>query len=202
MLSRNVWIRTGLGIALVALAAAPASAGTAYRYTAADGSLAFTDDLERVPEARREATDVVDTKPLSEYSRLSPTHLAAAEEQIARLEERSEHLRKIISFSNAERLATAAARNGHPSATGPGSAPGYQATVEVDGATIQLPAAGTGDGPIVVEQVRSVRKGKNITQMSTVVRQGDEVLMVVFPSPHLQINSNDFVREDDLLEGR
>ncbi|MCP3984716.1 MAG: hypothetical protein GY723_10030 [bacterium] len=204
MLSRNGWIGVGLGLALVAVAALPASAGTAYRYTAADGSLAFTDDLARVPEALRGSTDVVDTKPLTDYSRLSPTHVESDDERITRMQERSERLRKIANEAHLEQLAWAAAREGRQAS--PASANGVggpvQPAIDINGATIRLPAAGSADGPIVVEQVRAFRKGKIISQESTVVRQGDEILMIVFPEPHLQTGYNDFVREDDILEGR
>ncbi len=207
MQSRTHWIGVVVGLGLAVLVATPAMAGKAYRYSAPDGSLAFTDDLERIPEALRRSAEVIDTTPLRGYGRLSPSHADESAERIARLRENTDRLRKLADEAAQEQALLAAARNGHglapPAASGHlAAAGGYQATVEVNGATIRLPAAGGGEGPIVVEQVRAIRKGKNITQESTVVRQGDEILMVVFPDPHTQTNFNDFVREEDILEGR
>ncbi|MCP5070684.1 MAG: hypothetical protein GY946_29325 [bacterium] len=120
------------------------------------------------------------------------------------MQERSERLRKIANEAHLEQLAWAAAREGRQAS--PASANGVggpvQPAIDINGATIRLPAAGSGEGPIVIEHVRAIRKGKSITQDTTVVRQGDEILMVVFPEPHLQTNFNDFVREDEILEGR
>lgn len=193
------WISGGVGIALVALTALPASAGTAYRYTAADGSVAFTDDLERVPDRHRADTKAIQTGSLSGYSRLTPAKVGAGEEQAEKAYARLERLRELRASRAREQAFMTASAGGGPVA---GKITGFEATVEVNGATIRLPAGGSGgDGPLIVEEVRSRPHGRIVTRRSTVIRRGDEILMVVRREQGSQTNVSDFYDERDLDSG-
>lgn len=199
MQSRIRWISGGVGIALVALVALPASAGTAYRYTAADGSVAFTDDLERVPERHRADTKTIQTGSLGGYSRLTPAKAGAGDEHAEKAYARLERLRELrASHAQELALAAAAARG----VTAAGGIAGFEATVEVNGATVRLPAGGNGgEGPLIIEEVRSKPYGQIVTRRSTVIRRGDEILMVVRREQESQTNVSDFHDERDLDSG-
>ncbi|MBW2362518.1 MAG: hypothetical protein JRG84_16580 [Deltaproteobacteria bacterium] len=197
MLIRNVWIRAGLGLALVVLAAGPASAGTAYRYTAADGSLAFTDDLERVPAQQRSSTEVIQTGPLGAYARLTPEQAGQRSEQAEQAYARLERLRALRASLAVEEIRSGATVG----SSGPRDITGYEATVEVKGSTIRLPAMGGGDEPLIVEEVRSKPYGQIVTRRSTIIRRGDEILMVVRGEQENQTNVSDFYDERELDAG-
>jgi len=192
---RKLEIVSLAGAVLMTVAlAVPATAERLYHWVGEDGTAAFTDDYDRIPEARRPGAKVIDTQGLDGYARYTPQDTSRREADDASRLARIERLRGL----NTPQVARGLPAVSSPPPTG-GVSSGYTATVDVNGSTIRIPAEmGNGDGPIVVEQIRSVRKGKNVTQTATVVRQGDEILMIVYPNPHAQINSKDFVREEDL----
>ena len=178
---------------------APAGAEKLYHWVNADGTVSFTDEYERIPKADRDSVEVISTAGLDGYARFTPEDETLRESEAELRRERIARLRHINQEAAVSRLpAVSAAPPVGAAGSGGG---GYTATVDVNGSTIRIPAdMGDGDGPVVVEQIRTVRKGKNITQTATVVRRGDEVLMIVFPEPHRQISSRDFVDEEDLLD--
>jgi hypothetical protein len=179
-----------LMLLLTAALAAPAAAGTLYRYTTEDGSLAFTDDLKRVPERYRQTAQTMETGKLTRYARYSPADPAARARHDAMLAERLVWLREF----NAAAEAAAEARR-------VGMVP--EAVVRLNRDTsVRVPAMVTDlydEGPLVIEEVRVKRPGRTITTHNTVVRQGDRNLIVVRPAQATQGAPNEFVDERDLL---
>lgn len=197
------WMRGMAAVALSGALAAPAAAGVAWKWTTQDGGTAYTDDRERIPERYRAAAKRIETGSLKKYDHLSPSQITdPVEERVAALEARTQRLREMADRAAADQ----AAERGY-GVTGDGSAPApgvagsatYEATVTVDDSTFRVPAM-VGAGPIVVEKLRTIPRGKSATQGATVVRQGDEVLMIVYDSYPTQTNTNDFVREDELFD--
>jgi len=159
-----------LGGSFLALAVATsAAAENVYRWTADDGSVAFTDDAKRIPAQYREQAQRTRTGDLTSYGRYTPSG-AAARERDTQLAERLDRLREMNDADYA------------PSAPGrPG--PSTQTILQLNRrSSIAIPNDQiVGDEPIVVEQ-RRVRDRNNIsTTHVTVVRQGDRILSVVRP---------------------
>jgi hypothetical protein len=175
-------------IVLLAALATPALAGTLYKWTTADGSVAFTDDPERIPERYRGQVKTIETGGLDAYERFTPTDSAATASQRALLEARLERLRDggVVTVAPAPQAA----------AEGPVS----ETVVQVNRDTaLRIPATATDDEePIVVEDVRVKRKGSVRTIENTVVRQGDKVLVVVRPDS--MRGPSNYIDEEDLFE--
>lgn len=189
MLLQNKLI-SAAGIILLASLAMPAGAGTLYKWTADDGSVAYSDDLERIPERYRDRAETLETGGLDGYERFTPADSAAQGEQRRLLEARLERLR-----AQNRPAPTVAA----PAPGGPGG-PASETIVQVNDSTaLRIPATASDEEPIVVEEVRVLRKGSNITVHDTVVRQGDKVLVVVRPAEWMQ-GRPDYIREHELFE--
>lgn len=164
----------------------PAFAGSVYRWIAADGSVAFSDDAKKIPSQYRASATIVRTGDLGGYARYTPAETrAASRERSLQLEERLVRLREL----NRESAETPVpARVGRT-----------DTVLQLDNRTsIAIPNDRLGsDEPIVVEQ-RRVRDRNNIsTTHVTVVRQGDEILSVIRPeSAH---DRADWADESELL---
>jgi hypothetical protein len=173
-----------LAVAMVTSAAA----GTMYRWTAADGSVAYTDDPKRIPAQYRSEAVRTRSGDLESYPRYTPARSSARAQQAERAE-RVERLRAINAgvHAAAEPAALATPNAG-------------QMILELnERSSIVIPNDQlAGEEPVVVEQVR-VRDRNNIsTTHVTVVRQGDRILSVVRPeSAH---DRADWVSESELLE--
>jgi hypothetical protein len=176
------------GIILLAAVATPVGAGTLYKWTAEDDSVAFTDDPKRIPERYRSQVETIESQGLETYTRLTPEDPSAVASHRERLAARLERLRE-----RSAREETVAARAA-------AAAPVAETIVEVNDSTaLRIPATVSDEGPIVVEEVRVLRKGSNITIHDTVVRQGDKVLVVVRPAQWRQ-GRPDYIDEDELFE--
>jgi hypothetical protein len=164
-----LWLEV-IGGSFLALAfGTAASAAEVFRWTAADGSVAFTDDVKRIPAQYREQAVRTPAGDLSGYGRYTPARAVPTRSEIA-LAERLERLREI----NAADGAAAAQRTPFEST---------QTILRLNQrSSIAIPNDRlAGDEPIVVEQ-RRVRDRNNIsTTHVTVVRQGDRILSVVRP---------------------
>jgi hypothetical protein len=171
---------------LSALVAGPASAGSVYRWTADDGSVAFADDAKKIPSQYRASAKVVRTGDLDGYGRYTPAETrAASRERAIQLEERLVRLREL---NETPALAPAPARIGQT-----------HTILRLDNrASITIPNDRLGGGEPVVVEERRVRDRNNIsTTHVTVVRQGDEILSVVRPeSAH---DRADWADEGELL---
>lgn len=174
-----------VGSLLAVAVATSAAAETVYRWTADDGSVAFTDDVKRIPAQYREQAQRTRMGDLASYARYTPTR-APAYPRDAQLAERLERLRAINAAGEA---AAAPVR----------ASAGTQTILQLSNRTsIAIPNEQlVGDEPIVVEQ-RRVRDRNNIsTTHVTVVRQGDRILSVVRPeSAH---DRADWANESELL---
>jgi len=172
--------------------AAPALAGTLYKWTGADGSVSFTDDARRIPERHRSQAQTIQTGGLGEYSRYTPTDPVAQKGYAERLQTRLDRLRRSRALAEQGGVnAIAAPAAGAPTET----------VVRINRDTaVRVPTAPSADGPVVVDQVRVRRPGSNFTIHDTVVRQGDKVLMVVRPAQSHQAGPGDVIDERDLFE--
>ena len=183
------WNTLTLGLLVTVAWVGAASAEPIYRWTAADGSVAFSDDLKKIPSQHRASAQSMRRGSLAGYERYTPAQTRpAAREHAVQLEERLERLREL----NAEPEASPAAR------------PRMSRTSTVlrldNRASVTIPNDRLGsDEPIVVEE-RRVRDRNNIsTTHVTVVRQGDDILTVVRPeSAH---DRADWADERELLAG-
>jgi hypothetical protein len=157
------------GIALLAVLATPALAGTLYKWTAEDGSVAFTDDAKRVPERYRSQVKTIRTGGLDTYARFTPSDSAKQSEQQRRLQERLERLRAL----------------NQPAATVAAPAPGGQPEIMIRAnqrTALTIPNDATDGEPVVVEEMRVRNPDSLATRHVTVVRQGDRVLSVLKPA--------------------
>jgi hypothetical protein len=164
------WKTLCVSLLFSAVAAGPAMAGSVWRWTADDGSVAFADDVKKIPSQYRAGAKLVRTGDLGGYARYTPAETrAASQERRLQLEERLARLRALNETPGAVR---APARVGQT-----------HTILRLDNrASITIPndALG-GDEPVVVEE-RRVRDRNNIsTTHVTVVRQGDRILSVVRP---------------------
>jgi hypothetical protein len=161
------------GIALLAALATPAVAGTLFKWTAEDGSVAFTDDPKRVPERYRSQVKTIETGGLDTYERFTPSDSAQQSDQQKRLQERLERLRAL----------------NRPAPTIAVPAPGVQPylIIKTDERTaLTIPNGAQGEAPVVVEEMRVRDPNSIATRHVTVVRQGDRVLSVVKPASPAQ----------------
>lgn len=173
------------GVAL-SLAVGAAGAETLYRWTNADGVVAFSDELKRIPEAYRAGAVKVETANLSSYTRYTPanpTQSAAYEQELAARTERLRELNAAAAADTAKLVAPA---------TGPSLG-----QVRVNGKlSLALPAGqAASDEPIVVEEHR-VRMGGATTHVY-VVKQGDKVLSVV--RPHTNSSDTNWMSLEEVI---
>jgi len=150
--------------------AGAAGAGPVYRWVGEDGSVAYSDELKRIPAEYRASAKRVKSGDLGGYARYTPAETRAASQQrMLQLNDRLERLRET---------------NGNDGLTGKRSVASDTSTIlRLDNrSSITIPNERLASGePIVVEQ-RRVRDRNNIsTTHVTVVRQGDEVLSVMRP---------------------
>jgi hypothetical protein len=165
------WKTLSVGLLLSAAVAAPAAAGSVYRWEADDGSVAFADDAKKIPSQYRASAKLVRTGDLGGYARYTPAETrAASRERKLQLEERIARLRELNAASAAPAPSRASVGQTHT-------------ILRLDDrASITIPNDRLGgEEPVVVEQ-RRVRDRNNIsTTHVTVVRQGDQILSVVRP---------------------
>jgi len=222
MQRRYGWV-LGMTAGGLLAAAAPATAGTLYRWKAADGSLAFTDDLKRVPERYRDKVETLTSEGLGDYQRYTPTDAAATQAYREQLGERLDALREWNARSDVEApvpqpVARPTARTESSGVDGValqsledrvgrrrvlGSDGKYHWVLTQRNQVVDRPAPVVGlhrdpesDAPVVMEQKRVMARNGIATRHVTVVRQGDKVLSVI--APRNLDSSIDFPREADL----
>src|SRR4029450_10685607 len=93
MRKRNMWQWT-VALALVAFGL-PASAESLFRWTAEDGSVAYTDDAKRIPERYRGAAQSFQSGGLTGYKRYSPAKESSQAAYREQLDARIERLREL-----------------------------------------------------------------------------------------------------------
>ncbi len=174
----------------------PAAAGTLFHWVTAEGTLSYTDNPKRVPPAYRGTAKKLVLNGLGDYTRFTPEDDAARRVYAERLHARLERLRaQSAAYEKARILAEHAAAGGGAGGTI------TEAIVQVDDRTsVRIPTNSAGEAPIVVEEVRVRPKGRIVTHHNTVVRRGDDILMVVRPNLDHQINASDVIDESELFE--
>ncbi|MGI9431608.1 MAG: DUF4124 domain-containing protein [Myxococcota bacterium] len=176
----------GVGLTFVL----PATAGTLYRWKAADGSVSVTDDPDRIPERYKKAALAFETAGMTGFERHTPTDAVAQAEYEVALYERLARLRELNAGLNAAGNAIV------PGSQAPAERPGFEAVVQLnDGTALRVPSKPGLDGPIIVEEVRVRRPGQITTVHDTIVRQGDEILMIVAPDNSHEASPSDITDE-------
>ena len=174
------------------------SAGTLYHWVTDDGTYSFTDDPDHVPARYQAKARKQESKSLDGFERYSPTDAAAQATYREELAKRLERLRALNGFDDP--YAPTPMRFEAPVAAAASQQPGYEAIVEVnDSTSLRVPTRGGDKGPIIVEEVRVRRRGNITTVHDTVVRQGDEILMVVRPDNSHEASASDITDERHLL---
>lgn len=206
---RNMWNRsrmagTLVGAGLALAVAAPAGAGTVYRWRTDDGTLAYTNIRKQIPERYQANAEEVQLGSLEAYKRYTPQGAAGTQ---AHARSVSENLARLRALNESLAREEAMARHGYaprgmagPGAPGPRSLGGV--LVGPDGSTSYLLGGGHSADPVVVEQVRYRVPDSTATRTDTVVRQGDRTLLVVKPKKNqVGLDSEDLPDESELETG-
>jgi len=188
-LIKRMWMTTllvGVGLTFVL----PATAGTLYRWKTADGSVSVTDDPDRIPERYKKAALAFETAGMAGFERHTETDAVAQAEYEVALYERLARLRSLNAGLNAPGDAYVSGNQA------PADAPGFEAIVQLnDGTAMRVPSRAGLDGPVIVEERRVRRPGQITTVHDTIVRQGDEVLMIVAPDNSHEASPSDITDE-------
>ena len=198
------WLRGSIcglavgGVLLAVAGATPAAAGTLYRWKSDDGSVAYTDDLKRVPERYRDKAEAITTDGLASYPRFTPTDAAASKEYNEKLTARLDSLRAWNAQTDPRAPLAALAAPGAPHPVSSiqletasrrrvqddNGEYHWTATQGIDSNPVPTVAFGADPNdpnPVVVERKRMIADGNVATELVTVVRQGDRVLSVIRP---------------------
>lgn len=217
---RGLGLRTlGLLAAVAALSMGEAAdAARLYRWTTEDGTVAYADDVKRIPERYRARAETVMTRGLEGYGRLTPTDARATSDYAARLTDRLEYLRGASATSAAAERVWVRDRAARASAIEGLALGGMQETVrrrrvlDADGNPVwrerrlpsqlhePVPQVGLAidpdsEDPVIVERVQ-MRDDDGFTRRGTVVRQGDRILSVVKGDSH-HFSPHEFLDESD-----
>jgi hypothetical protein len=161
-------IKHSPALVLATALAAPASAGTLFKWTAPDGSVSYTDEAKRIPEHFRSSAKRVRVGSLGDYPRYTPRDSHSRVDYEERLHARLERLREL------NRPAPAAAPEPVPQ-TQTLLRLNPRMSIAVPNDRIDL------DEPVIVNQQRVMEPGGIATTHVTVVRQGGRVISVVHP---------------------
>jgi hypothetical protein len=215
ILGASIAVAMGAGTTL--LAAAPAGAGTLYRWESENGTLSFADDPRRVPERYRDQVVEIQTEGLDGYGRFTPTDSAAQQVHSERLSERLDGLREqsgvsgepagviVLEEPPAEHPLEGIALQSVRESVGrrrvnTASGPRWRRTTRLQTVDQPVPVLGMSadpdsDEPVVVERVRARSRDSLVTRHITVVRQGDRVLSVI--KPRSRQGTSDWPVEED-----
>ena len=182
--------------AALALAVAPLQAGAEqlFRWTAEDGSVAYTDDAKRIPERYRSSAETIQTSGITGYARYSP---ARGEAQVAYTEQLAARVERLRELNRRLEIEAAPVYTRGASVAPEGGAEAY---VRVgDDLTVRVPASDADAAPVVVQDVRVRRPDSIFTSTDTVVSQDGKVLLVVRGDRHSQNPSSDTLDERDFV---
>ncbi len=204
-------------LGLVLVAGSSASAGELYRWVTNDGTIAFSDDAKRVPQAYRSQAAKTHRPSLQSFERFTPVDAKAQSERAQRLEARLAYLRELNAPESFAPIPDASApaeppvarldlrseervegrrllgfRNGRPV---------YRRTsrprsVDEPVPSLALPVDPENAAPVVVEKRRVFDSDSGVTRHVTVVSQGERILSIVKPRAHA--GSVDFEMEEEL----
>jgi hypothetical protein len=189
---------------LLVMTAGPAAGGQLYRWTTSDGTVAYSDDVKRVPQAYRARATRTTVDELESYGRFTPADDAAQARYAEGLEARLARLRAINGTEAP--VATPTASAPHPVSGLDLRSPrqvnerrfvGFDRagrrvyrradrTRMLDEAvpSLNLPVDPNDPAPVIVERRRVLDSDTNITRHVTVVEQGGRVLSVIKPRVH------------------
>ncbi len=221
--------RTGVLLAAFAAAgmfalsaAAPARAGALYRWETEDGTLAFADDVKRIPDRYRSGATEILPERLEDYSRFTPTDQSAQQIHADRLAERLDGLRVQTrnEADDTEPIEIVEPRRTHPldgialesereqvgrrrvdTSEGPRwRRTTRRQTVDAPVPILDVTPDPDSDAPVIVERVRARSRDSLVTRKITVVRQGDRVLSVI--KPRARHSSSDWPFEEEFERPR
>jgi len=202
---RNTWIQSRMSAAvlaggLVLAMAAPAGAGTVYRWRTDDGTLSYSNLRKQIPERYRAKAEVVQLGSLHGYKRYTPQGAAGTQAHARSTADYLARLRALnASLDREERLARMG--YGRPGPEGPPRSLGGVLVGANTPTQYMLSGAGS-DEPVVVEQVRYRVPDSMATRTDTIVRQGDRTLLVVKPKKNqVGLDSEDLPDESELESG-
>ena len=159
-----------------------AQAGEVYRYVTDAGTIAFTDEAERVPERYRAVAKKIELPSMQSYARYTPLDPAAYAAQAERLAARIDRLRELNAALDYQSAAAGVSAASGPVAAGPVV---RIPTGDADDPAIEIPINFlSGTEPIVVEKKRLLDEDQDFTQHVTIIRQGDRILAIVKPRDH------------------
>jgi hypothetical protein len=218
MLTLRKWVLRSafLSLGIAVAAGSSASAGELYRWVTSDGTIAFTDDAKRVPQAYRGDAKRTQSAPLRSFSRFTPVDAKAEAVRAAELDARLDYLRALNepeSFGPGADIAAEGPaitrldlraeervegrklvgyRNGKPV---------YRRTsrprsVDEPVPSLALPLDPESSEPVVVEKRRVFDSDSGTTRHVTVVQQGERILSIVKPRP--RAGTVDFELEESL----
>jgi hypothetical protein len=170
---RSIFVLGAAAIGLSLMLALPAAAGTVHSWQTQEGTLAFTDDVKRIPARYRATVSSRELGGLGDYVRFS-----GADEK-----EKTLYAARVQARLNRLRNANGAVALALPS--GEGEAAFLVRTSGGDnGVSTQVgfPLADAEEEPIVTNNVRMMPENSIATRHVTIVRQGDRILSVVKPS--------------------
>lgn len=177
-----------LAAALAFVGGGPAASETVYSWVTEDGTYAFTDDEKRIPAKYKAEAKRRDLGKLKNYDRLTESNLGSDDGYGKRLDSRLDGLRQ-------QAPGPVVRGTARPMAAGRDST--YFGVATSNRTGLQMPIQGDGGKePLLVERIRSKRKGGNATRHLTVIKQGDRVISVVAPNytdgDAIQAHDSDF----------
>ena len=153
--------------------AVPAVAGTVHSWKTEAGTLAFTDDVKRIPARYRASVSSRELGGLGDYVRFSGADEKSKTLYAARVQARLNRLR------NANGAVALALPSGEGEAAFLVRTSGGDNGVSTQ---VGFPLADAEEEPIVTNNVRMMPENSIETRHVTIVRQGDRILSVVKPS--------------------
>ena len=161
----GLMIRSSLLAAITLGLAVPAVATTVYEWVTEDGSHAYSDSQKRIPKRYQSQAKKRTLGSLTSYERWTPSDRRAKGHYADRLEGNLDRLRAMNASLE------------------PRDAVGTRAPVRMriqtgrGGDGLDVPVAG--EGPVVVEKIRTKFPSDDSTRAVTVIRQGGEVIAVI-----------------------
>ena len=170
---RSIFLFGVAAIGLSLMLAVPAVAGTVHSWKTEAGTLAFTDDVKRIPARYRASVSSRELGGLGDYVRFSGADEKSKTLYAARVQARLNRLR------NANGAVALALPSGEGEAAFLVRTSGGDNGVSTQ---VGFPLADAEEEPIVTNNVRMMPENSIATRHVTIVRQGDRILSVVKPS--------------------
>jgi len=205
MLMHRMLIRFPILLAVaLGLVSVSASAEDLYRWTSGDGTVSFTDDAKRVPQAYQGQAQREPIGSLTGFSRFTPMDDQARSGYELALDERLAHLRALNAGADGTAPQAVAGEvhpiegvqlqslrrvDGRRRVGTVNGRPVYRRTsrnrlVDQPVPSLSLPVDPGDPAPVVMEERRVLDGDSGATRHVTVIQQGDRVLGVIKPFVH------------------